>query len=294
MKSKLTPDQLQCVFDPWTSEKKRNSSFSLSGTGCECDVRGAVIKEQVVNSQPSPSVNLICARLCLEISDYVILNSTKHIDKSHHYTFLHAWLGLGLLTSTGILDYYIPLQEFEEVMFTTTAAEWGIKWHNRRKMLTPAFHFKILEEHVLALNQMTNILTQKLMACTSDDTPKDIHKFITLCSLDIICETAMGISVGAQEGHHNDYAHTIKRMTRLLRHRQTHVWLWRPFTFGLSPSGREHNKCVKVVHNFTEKVPKDKEYQIVVKLVADHLQPPPSIIDVQCLFGQHLQKEGES
>nr|CAD7569267.1 unnamed protein product [Timema californicum] len=64
----------------------------------------------------------------------------------------------------------------------------------------------------------------------------------------------MGISVGAQEGHHNDYAHTIKRMTRLLRHRQTHVWLWRPFTFGLSPSGREHNKCVKVVHNFTEKV----------------------------------------
>nr|CAD7427359.1 unnamed protein product [Timema monikensis] len=66
----------------------------------------------------------------------------------------------------------------------------------------------------------------------------------------------MGISVGAQEGHHNDYAHTIKRMTRLLRHRQTHVWLWRPFTFGLSPSGREHNKCVKVVHNFTEKVRK--------------------------------------
>nr|CAD7393406.1 unnamed protein product [Timema cristinae] len=142
----------------------------------------------------------------------VILNSTKHIDKSHHYTFLHDWLGLGLLTST------------------------GIKWHNRRKMLTPAFHFKILEEHVPALNQMTNILTQKLMACTSDDTPVDIHKFITLCSLDIICETAMGISVGAQEGHHNDYAHTIKRMTRLLRHRQTHVWLWRPFTFGLSPS----------------------------------------------------------
>nr|CAD7427358.1 unnamed protein product [Timema monikensis] len=65
----------------------------------------------------------------------------------------------------------------------------GIKWHNRRKMLTPAFHFKILEEHVPALNQMTNILTQKLMACTSDDTPVDIHKFITLCSLDIICGT---------------------------------------------------------------------------------------------------------
>nr|CAD7449742.1 unnamed protein product [Timema bartmani] len=99
------------------------------------------------------------------INSKVILNSTKHIDKSHHYTFLHDWLGLGLLTST------------------------GIKWHNRRKMLTPAFHFKILEEHVPTLNQITNILTQKLMACTIVDTPVDIHKFITLCSLDIICGT---------------------------------------------------------------------------------------------------------
>nr|CAD7460085.1 unnamed protein product [Timema tahoe] len=34
---------------------KRNSSFRLSGTGCECDFRGAVTKEQVVISQAIPS-----------------------------------------------------------------------------------------------------------------------------------------------------------------------------------------------------------------------------------------------
>nr|CAD7457802.1 unnamed protein product [Timema tahoe] len=40
---------------------KRNSSFRLSGTGCECDVRGAVTKEQVISpaivdeQPPSPS-----------------------------------------------------------------------------------------------------------------------------------------------------------------------------------------------------------------------------------------------
>nr|CAD7457330.1 unnamed protein product [Timema tahoe] len=37
---------------------KRNSSFRLSGTGCECDVRGAVTKKQVVISQPIPSITL--------------------------------------------------------------------------------------------------------------------------------------------------------------------------------------------------------------------------------------------
>lgn len=31
----------------------------------------------------------------------VILSSQKHLDKSRDYTFLHPWLGTGLLTSTG-------------------------------------------------------------------------------------------------------------------------------------------------------------------------------------------------
>lgn len=30
-----------------------------------------------------------------------LLSSTKHIDKSQDYTFLHSWLGSGLLVSGG-------------------------------------------------------------------------------------------------------------------------------------------------------------------------------------------------
>nr|CAD7256226.1 unnamed protein product [Timema shepardi] len=48
-RSKVTLDLLQSAFDPWTSDKK-NSSFHLSGTGCECDVRGAVTKEQFLQT----------------------------------------------------------------------------------------------------------------------------------------------------------------------------------------------------------------------------------------------------
>nr|CAD7393434.1 unnamed protein product [Timema cristinae] len=42
---------------------KRNSSFRLSGTGCECDVRGAVTKEQAVISQPIPKRDIQMERL---------------------------------------------------------------------------------------------------------------------------------------------------------------------------------------------------------------------------------------
>lgn len=51
----------------------------------------------------------------------IILRSSKHIQKSFIYEFLHCWLGTGLLTSK------------------------GEKWSQRRKLITPSFHFTILE-----------------------------------------------------------------------------------------------------------------------------------------------------
>lgn len=68
----------------------------------------------------------------------LILNSSKHITKSLVYKFLHPWLGTGLLTST------------------------GAKWHSHRKMITPTFHFKILDMFVDVFVEKCQILVDKL------------------------------------------------------------------------------------------------------------------------------------
>ncbi|KAF3852442.1 hypothetical protein F7725_005797 [Dissostichus mawsoni] len=67
-----------------------------------------------------------------------VLTNAVHMEKSYAYTFLHPWLGTGLLTST------------------------GPKWRQRRKMLTPTFHFSILTEFLEVMNEQAEILVEKL------------------------------------------------------------------------------------------------------------------------------------
>ena len=47
---------------------------------------------------------------------------------------------------------------------------------------------------------------------------------------------------------------TFSRMSELVQKRQRSPWLWYDALYNLMPSGREHNKCLKILHGFTNKV----------------------------------------
>lgn len=91
-----------------------------------------------------------------------IMGTPKHIDKSRDYDFLQPWLGTGLLTSQ------------------------GSKWHSRRKCLTPAFHFRILEDFIDVFQEQSAIMVERLAAEETSDA-FNIFPYVTLCTLDIIC-----------------------------------------------------------------------------------------------------------
>ncbi|XP_054149154.1 cytochrome P450 4V2 [Melozone crissalis] len=166
-----------------------------------------------------------------------ILNSSKHIEKSYLYKFLHPWLGTGLLTST------------------------GDKWRSRRKMITPTFHFAILSDFLEVMNEQGNILVKKLEKHV-DKEPFNVFMDITLCALDIICETAMGRNVGAQKNKDSDYVSAIYRMGDLIQRRQMSPWLWPDFLYVLFKVGREHNRKLNILHNFTDMVIAEKAEEL--------------------------------
>ncbi|XP_015179306.1 PREDICTED: cytochrome P450 4C1-like [Polistes dominula] len=82
----------------------------------------------------------------------VLLTSNTCIKKGIFYKHLQHWLSTGLLTSD------------------------GQKWHLRRKMLTPAFHFNVLKHY------FTNLIeeSQNLVECLKQEGNKKKHSLLDL------------------------------------------------------------------------------------------------------------------
>lgn len=83
----------------------------------------------------------------------------KATEKSEDYEYTKAWIGEGLVTST------------------------GQKWFSRRKIITPAFHFGILQSFVNTFDCNGNIFVDKLRNYES----VDIFQLVVLYALDNIC-----------------------------------------------------------------------------------------------------------
>ncbi|XP_053486697.1 cytochrome P450 4V2 [Ictalurus furcatus] len=162
-----------------------------------------------------------------------VLGNSKHLDKSYPYRFLHPWLGTGLLTST------------------------GDKWRSRRKMLTPTFHFSILTDFLEVMNEQSDILTQKMLKHVGGE-PFNCFSYITLCALDIICETAMGKSIYAQSNADSEYVQTVYKMSDIITRRQRAPWWWPDWIYNVLGEGKEHAKRLKILHSFTAGVIKER------------------------------------
>ena len=46
----------------------------------------------------------------------------------------------------------------------------------------------------------------------------------------------------------------FSRVSELIQMRQRSPWLWNDTLYGLLPSGREHKRCLKILHDFTNEV----------------------------------------
>lgn len=93
----------------------------------------------------------------------MLLSSTRLIRKSPLYKLTFPFIGEGLLNST------------------------GDKWHQRRRILTPTFHFNILQSFLQTFHEESSKLVLQLSEHADKDIVTELQPLSTQITLNTIC-----------------------------------------------------------------------------------------------------------
>ena len=163
----------------------------------------------------------------------VILNSHVHIDKSTEYKFFKPWLGEGLLISS------------------------GEKWRSHRKIIAPTFHINILKSFIGVFNQNSKNVVEKMRPEIGKTF--DVHDYMSGVTVDILLETAMGITRTTQDDSGFDYAMAVMKMCDILHQRHYKLWYRFDAIFNLTSLFKQQIKLLNIIHGLTNKVIKNKK-----------------------------------
>ncbi|CAD7091456.1 unnamed protein product [Hermetia illucens] len=163
--------------------------------------------------------------------------NTKKARKSSSYQALEPWLGTGLLTA------------------------YGDKWFTRRKIITPSFHFSILDGFVDVMSKQSDILIKHLTSMATKG-EVDIYPIVNAFALDVICETSMGVTVNAQSDPNSEYVTSVKKMSRAVQERIHHP-LGKSDLYNLTSKGQYLKTLTNILHDFTDKVIGERRDQLL-------------------------------
>lgn len=163
----------------------------------------------------------------------IILSSNVYIDKSSEYRFFKPWLGNGLLISS------------------------GQKWRAHRKLIAPTFHLNVLKSFIDLFNANSRSVVERMRKEGSKEF--DIHDYMSETTVEILLETAMGVSKSTQDQSGYEYAMAVMKMCDILHMRHTRVWLRPDWLFNLTKYKKDQMKLLDVIHGLTKKVVQRKK-----------------------------------
>ncbi|KAG5683239.1 hypothetical protein PVAND_012532 [Polypedilum vanderplanki] len=166
-----------------------------------------------------------------------LLSSQVQLDKTIDYNYLIDWIGTGLLISN------------------------SKKWFTRRKLLTPGFHFKILERFVEIQNNQANVFVNILQEY--DGKEVDIFPLASLYALDTVCEAAMGINIHAQTKQ-SDYLKAVQEITRIITIKSFDTTKQIEFLYRFTEMYRREKKLIEELHAFTDKIIQSRREELLM------------------------------
>ncbi|CAJ0949558.1 unnamed protein product, partial [Mesorhabditis belari] len=157
-----------------------------------------------------------------------ILESKNEITKGLGYDYITEWLGTGLLISK------------------------GEKWQQRRKLITPTFHFRHLENYVKTFNNHSKIFVEVVSELNGEEF--DAVPYIKRCALDVICDAAMGATADVQHNPSHPYVMAIRDMLWINTEYMLKWQYWFPPYYYWSGMAKLYKNCLNILHTFTKKI----------------------------------------
>ncbi|KAJ8950659.1 hypothetical protein NQ314_007806, partial [Rhamnusium bicolor] len=131
-------------------------------------------------------------------------------------------------------------------------------------MITPAFHLSILEQYIDCFEVNGRILIEQLEKELDKDSV-DIYPYISLYTLDVICETAMGVSVNVQKNKNSKYVKNIQQLCEVLFNRAFGFLKRFDFFYNFTIDNYKELKALKEIHSHTNSVIDARRKELEIK-----------------------------
>ncbi|XP_067623453.1 probable cytochrome P450 4ac1 [Eurosta solidaginis] len=170
-----------------------------------------------------------------------VFQSQTLIKKGVIYELVRPFLGDGLLVSSDQL------------------------WHNRRKLLTPAFHFNILQSFIEVFKNESSKLVRLLHSQLEQNV--NLNDVIPPFTLNSVCETALGVSLDDIPGS-MEYRKVIHNLELVMVQRLCNPLMYYELIFRLFGKHTQFYKDLKIAHDFSSKIIKKKREEFRTKQIS--------------------------
>ncbi|CAN7938527.1 unnamed protein product [Ixodes hexagonus] len=170
-----------------------------------------------------------------------LLSSSTNLRKPFMYGFIEGWLGKrSMVLATGEI------------------------WRFKRKLMTPAFHFRALDNYMTIFNQNADLLVRRLGAFINKEPQEPIRLFDNTqkCTLDIIGEVTMGAKLHVQEGQNLNFMSSFNSASFLVGVRGLRPWLWFQSIYDRTYEGKCFKKCMEEIDSFTHTVMQESKAKL--------------------------------
>lgn len=171
-----------------------------------------------------------------------LIANNPRFGKADEYRFYKPWMGDSTLLTS------------------------GERWIKLRKLVSPAFHFQILEGFVGIFEEQADILVNELQHVTQQSI--DVIPHFAAYALRIVQESALGIKSDLQGGSTTQKLYTEavveilqiidKRILNPLYH---YDWIWK-----LTSSAQREHELIGIIHNFVDKLIESRRNKLIKKL----------------------------